>query len=297
MAKEKIKVLYIAGLGRSGSTILGNILGSIEGFFHVGELHSIWQVNLSENRLCGCGISFRKCDLWQTILDKAFGGIDRVDSQKMFDTLRSELRTRRTLPLSFTPQGGSILKSRLGNYLDNLERLYHAIQSVTDSQVIVDSSKSPSYGYALSLIPTMDLHVVHLIRDPRAVAYSFRRKKFDPDGMQYMRMHSPMKTAGFWLLWNLAIERLLHYPGKYMQVKYEDFVAMPLTITNNIARFVNPKSSRLPFIDDHTVDVMPSHSICGNPNRFKVRRVELRPDIEWESRMRVLDKTLVISLT
>jgi hypothetical protein len=33
MANDKIKVLYIAGWGRSGSTILGNILGQVAGFF------------------------------------------------------------------------------------------------------------------------------------------------------------------------------------------------------------------------------------------------------------------------
>jgi hypothetical protein len=297
MAAEKVKVLYIAGMGRSGSTILGNILGSIEGFFHVGELHSIWRLNLSENRLCGCGTSFRECDVWRSILGKAFGGIDQVDSSKMLDTLRRQLRTRRTLPLSFRHQGKAILKSRLGSYLDNLERLYHAVQSVTGSQVIVDSSKSPSYGYALSLIPTIDLYVIHLIRDPRAVAYSFTRKKFDPDGMQQMRVQPAVKTAGFWLLWNLATERLLRYPERYVRVNYEDFIARPVAITDHIVQFVKAGSRHLPFVEDHTVEIKPNHSICGNPERFKTGKVELRLDTEWKSRLEMQDKALVTLLT
>src|SRR5918995_1530890 len=50
-----VKVLYVAGLGRSGSTILANTLGQVEGFFSGGELNFIWKHALIENRLCGCG--------------------------------------------------------------------------------------------------------------------------------------------------------------------------------------------------------------------------------------------------
>jgi len=32
------RVLYIAGWGRSGSTILDNVLGQVDGFFSAGEL-------------------------------------------------------------------------------------------------------------------------------------------------------------------------------------------------------------------------------------------------------------------
>ena len=38
MSGERVKVLYIAGSGRSGSTILDRILGQLDGFFSVGEL-------------------------------------------------------------------------------------------------------------------------------------------------------------------------------------------------------------------------------------------------------------------
>ena len=42
MREKKVKVLFIAGNGRSGSTILDVILGQLEGFFAVGELRRIW---------------------------------------------------------------------------------------------------------------------------------------------------------------------------------------------------------------------------------------------------------------
>lgn len=58
MMNEKIKVLYLAGWSRSGSTILSNILGEINGFFSTGEITYIWQRGLIINKLCGCDLPF-----------------------------------------------------------------------------------------------------------------------------------------------------------------------------------------------------------------------------------------------
>ena len=46
-------VLYIAGTGRSGSTVLANILGEVDGVFAAGEVRYLWQRGLKEGRLCG----------------------------------------------------------------------------------------------------------------------------------------------------------------------------------------------------------------------------------------------------
>ncbi|MBA3432215.1 MAG: hypothetical protein H0U16_12145, partial [Actinobacteria bacterium] len=50
-----LKVLFIMGWTRSGSTILDNLLGEVEGFFSTGELHYLWRRGLLEGRLCSCG--------------------------------------------------------------------------------------------------------------------------------------------------------------------------------------------------------------------------------------------------
>ncbi|HDO25996.1 MAG TPA: sulfotransferase, partial [Nitrospirae bacterium] len=73
MNENRIKVLYIAGMSRSGSTILGNILGEIDGFFNAGELIDIWDRGLASDGKCGCGMKISKCEVWRTVLDKAFG--------------------------------------------------------------------------------------------------------------------------------------------------------------------------------------------------------------------------------
>jgi hypothetical protein len=43
MHPSNVKVLYIDGQGRSGRTLLHNVLGQVEGFFAAGDLREIWK--------------------------------------------------------------------------------------------------------------------------------------------------------------------------------------------------------------------------------------------------------------
>ena len=71
VARAPVQVLYIAGTGRSGSTLLAGILGQVDGIFNAGEVRYIWDRGLLANRLCGCGRQFRDCPVWDEILVEA----------------------------------------------------------------------------------------------------------------------------------------------------------------------------------------------------------------------------------
>ena len=62
MSETDVKVLFLAGWGRSGTTIIDNILGEIDGFFSVGELYHLWGRGLVQERRCGCGVPPRQCE-------------------------------------------------------------------------------------------------------------------------------------------------------------------------------------------------------------------------------------------
>ena len=81
MTGERVKVLYIAGSGRSGSTILDRILGQLDGFFSVGELCNLWDRGLLAHRKCGCGVPVDQCPTWTGILATGFGRqLDQADA-------------------------------------------------------------------------------------------------------------------------------------------------------------------------------------------------------------------------
>jgi hypothetical protein len=294
-----VKVLYVVGLGRSGSTILSNSLGQIPGFFSGGELNFIWRHNVLENRLCGCGKPFRECPVWTRVMDEAFGGMDGVDAREMMRLANSGTRTRH-IPLMLSPKGETVLRERLEKFLINYGRLYEAIGSVTDSRVIVDSSKEPAHGYAMSLVPNVDLRVLHLVRDPRAAAYSWLKKKPQPDSetKEFMVRFSPTKSSAMWDSWNASAEALWRRSrDRYLRVRYEDFVANPRESFTNILRLLGEEHAELPLASDSAVKLGVSHTVSGNPNRFDTGAVELRQDREWISRMNPRDKALVTALT
>jgi hypothetical protein len=296
--RNRIKVLYVAGWGRSGSTILTNILGQVDGFVSVGEVNFLWQHGLIENRLCGCGAPFRECEEWTEILDRAFGGADSVDPHRMVRLQNAGVRTRH-VPLMLTPWGRRRLESRLGGYLGTLGRLYGAVRDVTGSSVIVDSSKFPSYGYALGMAPGVELYVLHLVRDPRAVAYSWLKRKVQPDleGTRYMMQRSPAGSSLRWMARNLATEAFWRRsPGRYMMLRYEDFVAEPREALGRVLDLLGEKAS-LSHVEDHEVKLGVNHNIWGNPSRFRSGRVEIRPDTEWASRINPGDRSLITALT
>src|SRR5207245_4821641 len=87
-------VLYLGGVGRSGSTLVDRILGQVPGLFSGGEIRDLWARGLIENRQCGCGTPFRSCSFWTEVGRRAFGGWDRIDPPGVLLLARSVDRHR-----------------------------------------------------------------------------------------------------------------------------------------------------------------------------------------------------------
>jgi hypothetical protein len=298
-APGPVKVLYVAGLGRSGSTILANTLGQVEGFFSGGELNFIWKHALIENRLCGCSNPSRECPFWGPVFEGEFGGQSEALAREMMRLQYSGARTRH-IPLMLTEGGRRKIRERLGKFLDNSGRLYGAIRSISGGRVIVDTSKEPAYGYALGMAPGIDLRVLHLIRDPRAAAYSWAKKKPQPDSAEREFMHrkTPTQSAVLWDAWNAAIEALWRdTPENYLRLRYEDFIADPRASFQEILKLVGEQDADLPLEGEREVKLGISHTVSGNPNRFDTGTVELRQDRAWQKNMKPRDKALVTAGT
>jgi Sulfotransferase family len=300
MGTATVKVLYIAGSGRSGSTLLDRILGQLDGFFSVGELHNLWGRGLLADRRCGCGLPFSSCPTWAAILRRAFGGPDGVDARRMAALSRESTGPRRLPTLLARGVRHTHTDPGLATYQETLGRLYQAVAQETGCRVIVDSSKAPLYAEQLRTLPGVDLYLVHLVRDPRATAHSFQRKKQLPDfgDGRLMQRQPPLVSSRRWALWQTVIELLWRgRPDRYLRVRYEDFVRQPEATVRRITALVNEVPAELAFPAGRTVHLQPTHSVSGNPNRFTTGDVEVRSDDEWMNLMRRPDRMLVTALT
>lgn len=281
-----VDVLYIAGWGRSGSTILDTVLGQIDGLTSVGEIKFVWERGLLQNRRCGCGQPFRSCPFWTGVLTSAFGDIPGSDHVIEMDTDSKGFRTRQ-LPLLWSSRVAARYLGRFAPYMEDTGRLYRAILDVADADLVVDSSKFPSYLAMLGGIPELRVRTVHLVRDPRAVAHSWTRDKVDPDhpdGERMPRLH-PAATGAYWTAWNTAIERIGRRQDGYLRVRYEDLTASPGTVLREIVDFIGRTDKDLPLRDDNTVTMAASHTVSGNPIRHETGAIRIEQDAAWVEEM------------
>jgi hypothetical protein len=238
--------------------------------------------------------------VWSATLKGAFGDpfTDEVDPAAVVRWQRDAARIRHTWRLlghDDAPPG-----TPLRAYADVMSRFYRALAHVTGARVIVDSSKRPSDGAVMRLVPGVDVHYVQLVRDPRAVAYSWRRRKVQPDKAQPADLvpHGPVDSTLHWTGWNLAAEALRrrHPADKSLLLRYEDFVARPRAALAAMARLVGEDPTDMPLEGERTARLSVNHTVSGNPSRFTTGAVELRRDDEWVTHQRRGDRVISTAL-
>jgi hypothetical protein len=298
---DRVSVLYVMGWGRSGSTLLGNLLGELDGFFHAGELRTIWALGLRGKRLCGCGVPLDKCPLWSAILMQGFDRLEgATDPHTVAELQRQVLRGRHTPRLLQQLDGHRSRWPALDTYASIATRLYHAIAQVTGTRVIVDSSKRPADAMLLGHLAGIEPYYVHLVRDPRAVAYSWRRHKQSPGGGRRKEMlrYGTLTSSRNWLWVNVAAEAVRRrHEERSVLLRYEDFVSWPRATIELIAGLAGEHPTRLPFIDDRTVRFRANHTAGGNPNRLTDRPVAIREDDEWLTHQPLVDRIIATAMS
>jgi hypothetical protein len=195
--------------------------------------------------------------------------------------------------------GSAAIADDLAIYLDALASLYRGIEEVSGAQVIVDSSKDASHGYLLrSMGSRIDLRVVHLVRDARAVAYSLcERRKFDPGSGREIGGHGYVRAAAGWSVTNLLVEGLRAPRRPYLRLPYERFAAQPEASLRRVVRFAGGDDAAV-TMPGGTLDLdLEHHTVAGNPMRFERGSKPIRADDAWRHQMTRRGRRIVGALT
>jgi hypothetical protein len=301
---ESVAVLYIGGEGRSGSTLMAALLGNHDGFFPVGECRSMWQA-MKTDELCGCGERFSSCEFWLEVGDRAFGGWDNVDVEKMFERDLQFARHRR-VPSLLLSRFSHVENVELDEYRSRLALVYRAIQAASGCSVIVDSTKDAAYALLLSGAPGIDFRVVHLVRDSRGVAYSWTKKQVQrPEyalhptlGGTFMGSRTTRRGALLWAGKNLLFS-LLRLSRRHRLVRYESLVCEPERELGAVLRLaVEGRAAGEAETDvRESFEFLPFHTLGGNRVRFERGPIRLRADDEWRRNMQRSQRVLVGALT
>ena len=291
--QKTIKVLYIGGAGRSGSTLLEMILGNNPSFFSVGEVRYFWEYTAQGNVLCGCGDSLNTCSFWAEVDHKLRAKRD-MDITRLAK-LSYQLNRTRNAPWLTTNMDWRLL-SGYKDLLEGTRILYETIWNAAGQPVIVDASKVPSQLSLLKRIPHIDLRVIHLVRDGRAVAYSWsqRRKKelAKVADNSHMPQHSPWRSMLTWIIENYYTIRVSHGLPSVV-VKYETLVEDPRSTLGGILQGLGFKDIDLGWFNHENLILNTTHSVGGNPIRFTKSGISISADTEWKQKMPALTKVLL----
>lgn len=290
------QVVFVMGVGRSGSTILDLFLGQHPQVQSAGELCNIVKDGWLRKELCSCRLPVPQCPLWSEVIARwtTHSGVRLEDYERLRSLVEEERRTLWQMFRRASPEQIELGCKVHGNFLTYAQwtaGLYRALSEVTGKPLVLDSSKNPARALALTLIAQrldlIDLDLIHLVRDVRGFAWS-NKKSFrsgqEPGVTRDIPARPIGKSALVWIIVNTLADwvRRRHETNRRLILRYEDFVADPVNTVLQLAGFlgVSPR----PWIDllGSAQPLKPGHVVAGNRLRMQTQ-ITLRPDIEWQT--------------
>ena len=298
---KDIRVVYIGGASRSGTGILGRVFSRIGGSAHGGELRRLWSHGLRPGRMCDCGRPHAECPIWSKLL---------VPGASYIEPSLDELRSVQKAVAPQTHAWWYALKILFGRsrpapssaearYLALYSDLYRAFACATGSSVILDNSKNPADAALLAGASDITVYCVQIVRDPRGVLYS-RRKRSMPDDPSRVRPLETVHIAVYWMLRQLTYDAIRRRYGKNRSfvVIYERLMKDPNPALRAVCHLLGEQEPAgelqpgrpFPMAEVHGPD-------GGSRQRFKPTEVVLREDNRWQSALHPFDRVLMTILT
>jgi hypothetical protein len=170
--------------------------------------------------------------------------------------------------------------------------VYAALQQVTGCRWIVDTSKKPGSYYTLAFSDRLELRLVHLVRDPRGVAYSWSKSGL-------MTTSSPVESTKQWMASNVLYAALERRRVPRHLIRYEALTRDPEQHVRALLEWmgepVGPET--LGFLDGRGFTPREAHMLAGNPFvRHRREPFVLREDDEWRARLPASSRRLVSAL-
>ena len=217
-----MKIIAISGSGRSGSTLLSLLLSQDTYVFNLGQLRHLWR-SYADDEPCSCGQKLRHCQIY----GEKVGDLSSMQELgKAFfkdaaaQTNWSDARTR------------TKLQGRHSEYLAGVSAVLRHIVQTTQATHFVDSSKAPEIALAFSLLPDVELLLLNLVRDPRAVVCSWYKRK--------QSYSAVIKNARDWSARQRCLEEWKPELGaNFYTLRYEDLASKPVDAIESISEWAS----------------------------------------------------------
>ena len=241
----------------------------------------VWERGVLFNELCSCGSTFHSCPFWTDVMRRAVGSKEaqRSLAHAVTDLMALTCRSRH-VPGMVTGRQRAETGHARRRLQELLAPVYREALVVSGKRIVVDASKEPQYSLALTG-GVFEITPIHLIRDGRAVAYSWRRGRLRPEihwDSREMARRGSVRASLEWNRANVLAEILQYCVGedRSHRVRYELLASDPNATLRDVRAWVELHDSA----DDATVGDVMWHTVSGNPSRFQPLEA-IRQDAEW----------------
>lgn len=220
------------------------LLSQNDDAINVGQIRDLPSA-MRKNAPCSCGNPLKQCEFWKPIVRDLPGKRPLAKLIEGYKEFRKAARNA-------GPWNDAQVRARLiedhGEYLKKLAKLYHTAAQHAGNRTLVDSSKSPEIALALGLVEGFDLYILNLVRDPRAVVCSWKKKT---DDLQ--------RLAGRAREWKLRQEWLSQLgqlqPDHFKLLRYEDLTSAPRETIEQLLGWAKLDTSTTHFVSNDKANV------------------------------------------
>jgi len=296
MTESPVRLVYILGFGRSGSTLLDMLLGSLDGICSVGEVWALgrWVI---QDRACSCNYPVSRCPIWAPITELLPSVVGSLD---LFFRQNEPYRNRLVEVLGLANEQLLFRKYLDGqkNFARSWYLIFTYLAKITGAEIFVDSSKMLDRLARLGTSDYFDVKVIHLVRHGLALVDGARRAH--QRGVYKKRVIPPRLILG-WAIEAIHQVRFLKTmlkPDQVLTVDYRNLATYPHNTLANICEFlgrqfnpriVDPPSPKYVFRQAH-------HLIGGNRLKASAPDTQIRYDASWENRLLRTDRMWFILL-
>jgi len=250
-------MVYIAGYGRSGSTLLDMILGSHEDIIGTGELTFLFNEVLA-GRPCACGQPLVDCSLWGPVLERV---------------RKSGFTWHEAAAITRDSDGLLSRHPDPAGYATLWTELITALRDESGRSVVVDSSKSARRTVRrtrmLRAHTPNSLRTIHLVRDPADVMRSVERGTNTSleAGVEGGTRLGVLRSLLGWIVANTLVEFVRRRSREpLLLVRYEDLVGDPRATLGRVGAFIGCDLSAV--ASQVTAGEIPAgHGVGGNRMR------------------------------
>jgi hypothetical protein len=188
---------------------------------------------------------------------------------------------------------------RIRIILEERRQFYRSICSFANAECIVDSGKEVTFGAMMTRLDSIDFSTIHLVRDPRGVAFSWLKRVRSDSEPRDMPRSPAAKTARRWVSSNLFVQLSLRMlSAAYIRVRYEDLVTHPDDIACKIIHATSHPATPNGRMHNRVQCPHGHHLVGSNPG---VRRhlgsdLRLTLDDEWRTHLPRAQQWLVTAV-